>query len=175
MAFFGSAPTKGGSAFSPPPSTGNSFFVDAPTRAVPCDLDVPRPDEPIRDEGQEPPIQIGPPDGDIFEGSEGASWFSCFPSPQSGNAFFGEAPSTSSGSFFDWGGDPYRGSVAADGGYSDPDSELSGYHFLTLTPGEEYTIAVIREEADLDPGMWVFSEHFTFEDFQASGEPCVST
>lgn len=87
---------------------------------------------------------------------------------------FEEAPATSSGPFFGagptTGRDPYSGSVSADGGSREADDTESGYHFLTLTPGEEYTIAAIREEVDLDPAMWVFSGHSTYADFQASGE-----
>jgi hypothetical protein len=62
------------------------------------------------------------------------------------------------------------GSVASDGGFSEADPEASGYHYISnLIPGSEYTIEAHRLEDDLDPAMWVFANHHTYEDFVESG------
>lgn len=83
---------------------------------------------------------------------------------------FSEAPAKSSVPFFGASSGGLSGSVSAEGDDEDADDALSGYHFLTVTPGEDYTIRALREELDLDPAMWVFSGHSTYEDFQKSGE-----
>lgn len=52
----------------------------------------------------------------------------------------------------------------------EPDDTLSGYHFLTLTQGKTYTISGLREEYDLDPGMWIFEGNRSYQDFLDNGD-----
>lgn len=63
---------------------------------------------------------------------------------------------------------PYS-TVASNGGYETADDRISGYHFLSLVAGDTYTISALREEDDLDPGMWLFEGHRSFQSFLESG------
>jgi len=63
---------------------------------------------------------------------------------------------------------PYS-TVASNGGYESADDTISGYHFLSLVAGDTYTISALRDEYDLDPGMWLFEGHRSFQSFLDSG------
>lgn len=62
-----------------------------------------------------------------------------------------------------------RGSVSSNGGSDDADDSLSSYHFLTLTPEQEYSISALREEYDTDLMLWLFEGHRSYQDFVSSG------
>ena len=132
--------------------------------------DFPGNDFPPEPEGPEEPgisyfgndagpfVYPAPPALDNFFGNAGEST----PDPEpASTSFFGNT--TPAGTFVT------RGSVSSSGDRGTPDDSLSSYHFLTLTPGQEYSISALREEYDLDPALWLFEGHRSYQDFLDSG------